>query len=167
MIDQFHEKQRFNQWWIWLLISGLLLTSYYTCYQEVLNGQSVDGDVPSGNAVFMPPVIMTIILSLFLLLRLETRIDHEGVHVRFFPIHRTWRTYPWTHIAHVDVREYRPLMEYGGWGLRGIGSNRALNVAGKIGIQLVFTSGDKLLIGTQKKEEAKIIIAKYLKSDVK
>jgi len=161
MENQFHEKQRFNQWWIWLLISGLLLTSYYTCIQEVVYGQSVDSDGPSGTAAFLPPVIMTIILLLFLLLRLETRIDQEGVHVRFFPIHRTWRTYPWTHIAHVEVRAYRPLLEYGGWGLRGIGSNRALNVAGKIGIQLVFASGDKLLIGTQRGGEAKIVIAKY------
>jgi hypothetical protein len=48
------------------------------------------------------------------------------------------------------VRKYKPLLEYGGYGIRGFGNNRALNIAGKTGLQLIFKDGRKLLIGTQK-----------------
>jgi hypothetical protein len=38
-----------------------------------------------------------------------------------------------------------------------------LNIYGNIGIQIEFLNGDKLLIGTNKKEEADIAINKYCK----
>jgi hypothetical protein len=56
-------------------------------------------------------------------------------------------------LAEVKVREYRPLAEYGGWGVRGFGKNRALNVSGNFGLQLVMKDGAKMLIGTQKPQE--------------
>ena len=61
----------------------------------------------------------------------------------------------------MEIREYKPIMEYGGWGIRGFGSNRALNIKGKIGLQLVFKNGQKLLIGTQKADEIVKILAPF------
>lgn len=48
-------------------------------------------------------------------------------------------------------------MDYGGWGFRfGLfGKGRALNVSGNKGIQLVLTDGTRLLIGTNKPDEAR------------
>jgi len=51
------------------------------------------------------------------------------------------------------VRKYKPLLEYGGYGIRGFGNNRALNISGNTGLQLVFKDGRKLLIGTKKGHE--------------
>ncbi|MBK9224473.1 MAG: hypothetical protein IPO23_07190 [Flavobacterium sp.] len=53
------------------------------------------------------------------------------------------------------VRQYSPLMEYGGWGLRlGLfGNGKAFNVSGDKGLQLEFTDNKKLLIGTNRPEE--------------
>ncbi|MHC4187375.1 MAG: hypothetical protein ACYSRQ_04200 [Planctomycetota bacterium] len=50
------------------------------------------------------------------------------------------------------IRTYRPIKEYGGWGIRyGFGeSGKAYNVKGNQGLQLVFENGKRLLIGTQK-----------------
>jgi len=61
---------------------------------------------------------------------------------------------------------YYPISEFGGWGLRGgfffnKGKEKAVNVSGDIGIQLIFKNGKKLLIGTQKKEEAKRVLETY------
>jgi hypothetical protein len=162
MKDSYYEKQRFNQWWIWLMLIGLTLFSYYTCIQEVVYGNVIGSSGPSGNGAYLPPIIMSVITLLFMLFKLETRIDTEGIHVRFFPFHGKWRSYPWTSIKEASVREYRPLVEYGGWGLRGLGSNRALNVSGKTGIQLTFQNGDKLLIGTQNGDIVKPIIKDLL-----
>lgn len=160
--SNFYEKQRFTQWWIWLLLTVLTVFSYYTCIQEVVYGNVIGSTGPSGNGAYIPPTIMSIITLLFVLFKLETKIDSEGIHVRFFPFHGKWRSYPWSHIKEATVREYRPLLEYGGWGLRGLGSNRALNVSGKIGIQLTFQNGDKLLIGTQNGAMVQPIIKDFL-----
>ena len=47
------------------------------------------------------------------------------------------------------ARPYSPIGDYGGWGLRGLAGNKAYNVWGSEGLQLVFKSGNRLLLGTQ------------------
>ena len=58
----------------------------------------------------------------------------------------------------MEVRQYKPLSEYGGWGLRYGSSGKAYNVSGNIGIQLHFKDGSTLLIGTNKKEEVEVVL---------
>ena len=58
------------------------------------------------------------------------------------------------------------LLEYGGWGLKGgllwkKSKGIAINVSGNIGIQLELKNGKKLLIGTQKLQEAKQVLDTY------
>lgn len=92
-------------------------------------------------------------------MRLETRIDREGIHYRFFPVHRKQRTILWDQVETITVREYSPIREYGGWGIRISPRNGlALNVGGRMGIQLELTNGKRILLGTQKAEEAARII---------
>jgi hypothetical protein len=45
------------------------------------------------------------------------------------------------------------LKEYGGWGIRMGRNNKAYNVSGNIGIQIIFNDESKLLIGTNEPEE--------------
>ena len=58
-------------------------------------------------------------------------------------------------IATSYVRQYSPLLEYGGWGMRiGLfGKGKAWNISGDKGLQLEFTNQKKLLIGTNQPEE--------------
>jgi hypothetical protein len=98
----------------------------------------------------------------FLSIRLDTVIQEDGIHVLFFPIQWKLKAYPWEEIQECYVRTYRPLTEYGGWGYR-IGlfeSGGALNVSGKEGIQLELKNGKRLLIGTQRPEDAKEALQK-------
>jgi hypothetical protein len=96
---------------------------------------------------------------LFLTTRLETVIDLEGISVRLFPLHLKFKCFLWQDIEKIYVREYAPLSEYGGWGLRySVNHGKAYNVSGNQGVQLFFTNGKKLLIGTQKPEEITAIL---------
>ncbi|AUC86670.1 hypothetical protein CW731_06850 [Polaribacter sp. ALD11] len=77
----------------------------------------------------------------------------------------------WNEISKVGIRTYLPISEFGGWGLRGgfffnKGKEKAVNVSGDIGIQLVLKNGEKLLIGTQKKQEATSVLNTYKKKIV-
>lgn len=137
----FTEKQRFTQWWLWLIMILVVAFAFY--YEESTLER-----------------VVALIIPLFLfILNLETEISQEGISVRFFPFHLKKKFFAWDEIAKAEVREYSPLLEYGGWGIRRGRSGRAYNVKGKMGLQLVLKNGKKVLIGTQKAEELKQILA--------
>jgi hypothetical protein len=94
-------------------------------------------------------------------MKLVTRIAEEGIYVRFTPFHFKEKFYAWDSLTACYVRTYSPLIEYGGWGIKyGFGGQGLVyNVSGKVGLQLKFKQGDPVLIGTQKGEEIKAILA--------
>ncbi|MHC4643443.1 MAG: hypothetical protein ACYS32_17515, partial [Planctomycetota bacterium] len=64
-------------------------------------------------------------------------------------------------------RTYKPILEYGGWGIRCsfTGKGKAYNVSGNKGVQLVFTNGKKLLIGSQQPDDLAAAIEEMLKQN--
>lgn len=72
--------------------------------------------------------------------------------MRFFPFHLHYKHYSWDDILKAEVRTYNPIGEFGGWGLRGAGKDRAFNISGNQGLQLEFKDHKKLLIGTRQAE---------------
>ena len=146
----FSEKQKFNQWWIWpffVLTTGLFL---YGCVQQLIYKIPFGDNSMSDSGLLFSTVAISSVSALFFVFRLETNITEEAIYVRFFPLHLKYRKYLWTDIETAEVRTYKPILEYGGYGIRGFGNNRAFNIAGKQGLQLVFKDRRKLLIGTQK-----------------
>ena len=70
-----------------------------------------------------------------------------------FPIHRCFRKIAFKELKGYKVRAYRPILEYGGWGIRFGLKGKAYNVSGNRGVQLELTNGKRLLIGSQRPEE--------------
>jgi len=154
----FSEKQRFNQWWLWVILLGINGLIGYGVLSQVVLGKPF-GEKPAGNVELVLIFLLTlVIMFFFVLLRLETMIRSDGIYVRFFPFHISFKYFPWDRIRKSYVRKYSPIMEYGGWGLRGIGKNKALNVSGNQGLQLELDENRKLLIGTRKPEEISRIL---------
>lgn len=148
----FYEKQSFRQWWLWLLLSASMIFTIYTIIED-------REDFSTIGFIISITIPISIIL-LFFTIRLETKIDELGIRVRLFPFHLRFKYFPWKTIKEAYIREYSPIGEYGGWGLRiGLfGEGKAYNVSGNIGLQLVFNDNKKLLIGTQKSEEIKFFL---------
>lgn len=158
----FKEEQRFNQVWLILLmlVSAIVPISIYVKeYTENPDGFS--------SLELIGLIFLILFASSFIFFfKLTTRIDEKGIHYQFFPFHWSLKIIKWNEINNAYVRTYDPLGEYGGWGLKGgllwnKAKGKAINVSGDIGIQLILKNGKKLLIGTQKQEEAKNIIATY------
>ncbi len=103
---------------------------------------------------FVFSIIPMLVLFLLWQLRLTYTIDNVGITYRFFPLTRS-KHLPWTDVEAAYIRKYKPISEYGGWGLRsGFGSkNTAYNVAGNIGLQLILKNGKRFLLGTQSADE--------------
>jgi len=85
--------------------------------------------------------------------RLTTRIDAQAVYVRFFPFMIREKKLLRKNILRSYLREYRPFVEYCGWGIRWNSNGKAYIAGGNWGMQLEFKSGDKILLGTKKKDE--------------
>lgn len=146
----FQEKQRFTQWWLYAI---LLLPFGFMVYSIWTKGTF---DLVS---VLVESLVLASILTFIFLVRLETRISEEGISIQFFPFIRKPRLYPWEALSKVYVREYSPLGEYGGWGLRySLQNGKAYNIKGNKGLQLELKDGHKLLIGTQKMDEIQQVL---------
>jgi hypothetical protein len=76
-------------------------------------------------------------MGLILWMQLETRIDSEGIRVKYIPFGFSEKFFSWKEIEKCYVRKYNPLVEYGGWGIRGLGNKKAYNVSGNLGIQII------------------------------
>jgi hypothetical protein len=93
------------------------------------------------------------VLWLFYIATLYTQVSAQGIVLRYPPFFKS-KEIDWQDLAEAKVREYSPLKEFGGWGVRGMSSqNRAYNIAGNYGLQLVFKDGKRLLIGTQQPQK--------------
>jgi hypothetical protein len=152
----FSEEQRFTQKWLWLLIIGATLISIVPTlmgiyFQEVL--EKPWGNNPADTLVlvlilFFELFLMGGIILLFIYMRLKVEIRTDGLWYCFPPLARKWKCIKKEEIAGFEVRNYRPVSEYGGWGIKGNSRNKAYNVSGTTGLQLHLKNGRKVLFGT-------------------
>lgn len=156
---RFREEQRFQQWWMWLLIGIIVVVQWWGFVHQIVRGK------PWGNrpAPDWMMVILWLLFGiglplLFLYVKLTVTVTDDAVDIRFRPLAR--RTIPISDIAQAEACTYSPLREYGGWGIRaGRGGKRAYNVSGDRGVELTLTDGRKVMIGSQRPDELAQAIA--------
>lgn len=148
----FSETQKFSQWWLWLIFLGLNAVFMFLLFQQLTGNEGLADQLMENVPLLLATGFVLLLSILFFNFRLETKIQTDGVYIRFFPFHRSFKYYSWDKIDRSYVRKYSPLREYGGWGIR-IGQNGdAFNISGNQGFQLEFKDGRRLLIGTNKPE---------------
>ena len=107
-------------------------------------------------------LVLSLILGAVLLLvfagYLRTEISNESIRIKWFPFHLKPREIRWADIKKAELRNYSPLTEYGGWGLKGSRKNRAYNVSGDRGLQLELNDGTRVLVGTRKSEALEAVL---------
>ena len=146
----FVESQRFyhNRWAVLpaLVALGLCGASVSTAMSEGFAG---------------PPLfiagVLALVASVLFFGELRTEVRDDGLHAHLFPLTRRHH-FPFAEIASCEARTYRPIREYGGWGVRWGRSGKAYNVYGNRGIQLQLADGQRLLIGSQEPETLAAII---------
>lgn len=147
------EEQYFrSQWTGWLILGGALLITGIMVFAAPGLQCAADRSEEEAWLIWgltgLMAVINVALFYLFFYGRLVTEIHPDGIAVQLVSLTRR-HFFTWNEIESVEARTYRPIFEYGGWGLRGIGKNKAYNVSGNEGLQLVFKDGRRLLIGSQ------------------
>ncbi len=153
----FQETQRFRQLWLWTLMLALIVLAFCAIASAFTQNRS---PAAAAFTAGMWAVFGLGIPVLLMITRLVVEVRPNELRCRFFPFHLRPRVFDTKTIVKCMPCEYRPLRDFGGWGIRkGFGSKGwAYNVSGALGVQLVFKDGRKLLIGSQRPEELALAI---------
>src|SRR5690606_2091657 len=74
----FIEKQRFNQWWLWLLLAASSTVPVIILYKEYTNNITSSSNL---SALF----ILFLVIILFLVLRMRTVVTKDNIQLTYFP----------------------------------------------------------------------------------
>ncbi len=150
----FREDQRFGQVWLWVIIIGMDVVCFALFFLQFIGPRRPQTIGPADwFGLTLVSLLCLGITGLFVFLKLITRVTSQGISIQFVPLHRKPIVISFSDISKFSIRTYRPIIEYGGWGIkRGI-AGLAYNVSGNQGMQLILADGRRILIGTQEPEQ--------------
>jgi hypothetical protein len=149
----FHEEQRFK----WFLTAAFcvpaLIVGYGLFRQVVLNQPFLSG------SLLWPAFAVAVVVAVWIFRsKLVTETHDDGLFIDFvwlWPV----RTIPWDQIRSVETRTYRPIKDFGGWGVRWAARGIVYHARGNRGVRLVLASGERVLIGSQRPDDLARAIA--------
>ena len=152
----FKEKQKFSQWWLWLILIGIGILPILGIYKQLIIGEKF-GDKPMSDlGLIIFAVFVFSLIAMFCFMQLKTEIDQNGISMHFFPLVK--KRVNWKEIKNAEIVNYGFV---GGWGIRlWTKYGTVYNMKGDKGLAIALTDGKKFLIGTQKPEELTAILEK-------
>ncbi|MBC8321763.1 MAG: hypothetical protein H8E34_13690 [Bacteroidetes bacterium] len=156
----FKEEQKFGSMPLYFFMGGIyavpviffLIASYHQFVLKQPWGDKPISDTGFLLTAFLVTIVLVVMGFLLFSSKLEVEVTNESLNITFKPYFSKPRIYNKSNIEKFEIREYKPISEYGGWGVKqgkkGIG--KAYNVRGKIGLQLYLKNRKKVLIGTQR-----------------
>jgi hypothetical protein len=154
----FREEQRFRQLWLWCILL-VTLGGCVAPFVAFLIESGPDRDEAEYKAILISTLvsagIMLAVAILIYCMNLVTEVRPSGLYVKYFPFHLSFKKIPLEDVAEMKAVTYRPVMEYGGWGIRRRwrGKGKAYNVRGNRGVRIDYHSGRDILIGSQRADE--------------
>lgn len=147
--------------WLWLsfaLVAALLSLMYFGLHEVVRDEDA--SLIWLWNATWLPAIAACAVLPL-LLARLEIHVDRDWITLRFGLLGLVRTHIPRRLIEHIEPLSYRPIRQFGGWGIRwgylkGTWTT-AYSMRGSTGVLLVlhtpiraaFLRTNQVLIGTR------------------
>ncbi len=141
----FTEGQRFNQWWVLVILLSLDVLFIGLAAMIYADGGGIGATIMLASAVGIPLLILGI--------RLDTQVRRDGVYVRFIPFQMGWRVMRFDEISTYEVRRYSPIRDFGGYGYKVRGGVTVYSVSGDQGILITLKNGRVVMIGTQRPHE--------------
>ncbi len=159
----FYESSNFWNTWLKYISMPFILIPILITFIDIYQGKtSVDNII--GLIVLNLIFIVTIVLILFIM-KLELMITDMAIKFRFFPIHIKYKIINFNEILSYNIKKYKAISEYGGWGIRyNFKKGWAYIISGNVGIQIIKTDGKHILFSTNKIEEFFAILDNKIKS---
>ena len=148
--ERYRDVQRTRPWWLVLLT--LLPTSLIWSgagWQMFIEGTW--GSDPASDAwLTILFIAIGIVLPLLLLNLRLTVVVTDRIAIRFFPFMPRARVILPDEIRQHQATKYDPILDYGGWGIKGTRMDRSYNMMGDEGVKLFLKNGRTVLIGSQR-----------------
>ncbi len=136
-----------------LPVAAVTIIVWYEFVQQIVLGQPQgEKPIPDGLAWGLTIVFGLGFPALAAMVRLVTEVRPGELLVRMYPFRQARIAVDV--IGQAKVRQYSPIKEYGGWGVRLNRLNgRAYNAHGTMGVQLLLVNGALILVGSQRPQE--------------
>lgn len=157
----FKEEQKFTQWWLWILLTGIGLIPIYGIYKQLILGEKFgDNPMPDIGLIIFFLIVFGIIVFIGSM-KLTTEIDQYDIKIQFYPLLK--KHFKWSDVKFAEVVNYGFV---GGWGVRFWPKYGTIyNIKGNIGLAFELHNGKKFVIGTQKESDLKFFLEKLKKKD--
>lgn len=159
----YREEQNFA-WWIYAIL--IVLAALAVLSPALLHPQP---PMVLGRWGLEIPVVLLVGLSvpsvlLVGVLRMTTEVTPTDVRVWFGWVPTYRRYVPLTSIERIEVVVYRPIADYGFWGVRfSRDGEQVLSARGNRGVRLFLHDGTRVLIGSQRPEALAIAVEKAIR----
>lgn len=163
--SRFQEVQSFRQPWVLALMFVPVLLFLWGIIQQIILGQAF-GSSPMSDGALIAAFVGFILFFLWFvfLLQLVVEVDETGIHYKFRGIHFKKYHIGWSEIETAEAIKYKPLREYGGWGIRYGFHGKAYSVSGDEGVQVQTVTGARILFGSLRSTEFMATIRLYFKN---
>jgi hypothetical protein len=152
----YREEQNFD-WRVYALIAATVPLVWFGLFWVHDQGAALAAPDSFGSLELTVGVFAGLVLPVLVvvgLLRMTTEVAPTDLRVWFGWIPTYRKIVPIGTIVRIEVVTYRPLVDYGGWGIRtGRDGVRVLNARGNQGVRIDLADGTKLLIGSQRPED--------------
>jgi hypothetical protein len=152
----FEEVQRFDQWWMrapfYLVMAVFLGVIAVISYVQLSEG-APPMPIPAWLGLVFGFAVAVGVPGLLMRMKLVIRLDPQNLTAHFWPFRR--KIFPLAEIISWEARTYRPLRDFGGWGVRRSRSLGlwAYNVKGNEGVFIELVGGRKFMLGSQHAQE--------------
>ena len=145
--------------WIWMLIIAFSLLALLPLmdglYLQLIRGKPW-GDKPMSDQglIFMfafVVICLSILVWMLLSLKLETKIDEQGIHVRLFPFKPKWQLITSDDVIDYSFEKRFRFLDSGGIGYHRncLKRQRSFRIGGGNHLSMKLKNGETLLLGTQ------------------
>jgi hypothetical protein len=135
-------------WWVMLAVAGISAVSWISFVQQIVLGRPFGSNPGPDGSVWLFWLGFGIAFPLlFWHMRLIVELSPETLTIRYVPLLR--RSIPLSEIVRAEARQYSPILEYGGWGIRGWWRGRTIySVSGNQCVEFELSDGRTFAVGS-------------------
>lgn len=85
---QFTEKQRFTQWWLWLILGGIFAFMIYATISQLVFDVPLGNNPPTDTGIVIIIVLYSLFVLFFLRIELLLSVSAERISFRYRPFLR-------------------------------------------------------------------------------
>ncbi|MEM0448896.1 MAG: DUF6141 family protein [Methanomassiliicoccales archaeon] len=160
----FREVQRLRQPWVLAIVFGITLMAWAMAFSQLVLGVPLGNNPATDWQMVVILMLVGVLFPAFILsLELSVEVRRDGLFLRYRPFHRKYIDLKLNTVVSVQAMTYRPLRDFGGWGIRYGRGGTAYSMSGNEGVQLTYPKNRHIMIGSLRAQELEMAIRSVMR----